>query len=340
MAAHPKALIAIALAVLLAGGGSASVTDQVAQSPSHQVTRIVSLVPAVTEMLYEIGAGRRVVGVSSYDTFPPEVKGLPNVGALLDPNVELILSLKPDLVILYGSQTELKQQLARAGVGTYEYRHAGLAGVTATLRELAVRTGDAESGVHAAARIERGMDAIRRRVSGRPRPRTLLVFGRERLALRGIYASGGTGFLHDMLEAAGGTNVFAEVKRESVQASTEQILAKRPDVILETRAANSAFPSGDRDQELAVWSALASLPAVRSRRVLFLFDDRIVIPGPRVVQGTTALARALHPEAFAAAGAEPYGATGAERATKRERSEGSASEAPEGTRRAAAGAER
>jgi iron complex transport system substrate-binding protein len=305
MAAHPKALIgiAIAIAALLARDGSAPVDLRIPQSPNHQISRIVSLVPAVTEMLYEIGAGRRVVGVSSYDTFPPEVKGLPNVGALLDPNVELILSLKPDLVILYGSQTELKQQLARAGIGTYEYRHGGLAGVTSTLRELAARIGDAESGAHAAARIERGMDAIRRRVGGRPRPRTLLVFGRERLALRGIYASGGVGFLHDMLEAAGGTNVFAEVKREAVQAGSEQILAKRPDVILETRAANSAFPSGDREQELAVWGALASLPAVRNRRVLFLFDDRIVIPGPRIVQGTNALARALHPDAFVAAGA-------------------------------------
>ena len=299
MAAHPKTLIAIAVAALLALGAAPG--RHAAESTGGQVTRIVSLVPAVTEMLYEIGAGPNVVAVSSYDTYPAQVKALPNVGALLDPNVERILSLKPGLVIVYGSQTDLKAQLARAGIGTFEYRHGGLAGVTATIRELGERTGYAKGAGDVAARIERGIDDIRRKVSGRPRPTTLLVFGRERLALRGIYASGGVGFLHDMLEAAGGTNVFGEVKMQAVQASTEQILAKRPDMILEIRAANSAFPSGDQDEERKVWGVLGSVPAVRNGRVLFLFDDRIVIPGPRVVHGTEALARALHPGAFSAA---------------------------------------
>ena len=101
-----------------------------------------------------------------------------------------------------------------------------------------------------------------------------------------------------MLEIAGGANVFADVKQQAVQASTEQILARRPEVILETRAVNSAWPSGDREAELNVWHAVASIPAVRNHRVLFLFDDRIVIPGPRVVEGTAAMAKTLHPDAF------------------------------------------
>jgi len=323
MAAHKKALTPCAVIVALLTIAAAP-NHQVPQSPNHQIARILSLVPAVTEMLYEIGAGPRVVAVSSYDTYPPEVKTLPNVGALLDPNVERILSLKPDLVIVYGSQTELKQQLARAGIGVFDYRHAGLAGVTSVIRALGRRTGDQARADALAERIERGLDTVRRKVRGRPRPRTLLIFGRERLALRGIFASGGTGFIHDMLDVAGGTNVFAEVKMEAVQASTEQILAKRPDVIVETRAANSAFPTGEQSAELNVWKALGSVPAVKNGRVLFLFDDRIVIPGPRVVEGTEALARALHPDVFKA--------TGAERATKRERSGGSSSEAPERTR--------
>lgn len=258
----------------------------------------MSLVPAVTEILYAIGAGQRVVGVSSYDTYPAEVKKLPSVGALLDPNVERILSLKPDLVVVYGSQQDLKQQLSRAGIGVFDYKHAGLADITATIRSLGERTGDAAASTVLAGSIERSIDGIRARLKDRPRPRTLLVFGRERLALRGLYASGGIGFLHDMLDVAGGANVLEDVKVQSVQLSTEQILAKRPDVILETRAANSAFPMGERQAELDVWKALASVPAVRAARVHFLFDDRVVIPGPRVVEGITVIARALHPEAF------------------------------------------
>ena len=239
-----------------------------------------------------------VVAVSSYDTFPPEVKSLPNVGALLDPNVERILSLKPDLVVVYGSQTDLKEQLSRAGIGIFDYRHAGLADVTGTVRAIGRRVGQVRSAEDVATGIERGLAGIRQQVKDRPRPRTLLVFGRERLALRGIYASGGIGFLNDMLYAAGGSNVFDEVKMQAVQASTEQILAKRPDVVIEARASNSAFPSGDRQSELNVWKALGSIPAVKNGRVVFLFDDRIVIPGPRLVEGTLAIARALHPESF------------------------------------------
>jgi iron complex transport system substrate-binding protein len=294
MAAHLKALISAALALVLL------VLPAEAGSYLQQAHRIISLVPAVTEMLYAIGAGERIVAVSSYDNFPPDVKALPKVGALLDPNVERILSLKPDLVVVYGSQDDLKTQLGRAGIGVFDYRHAGLADVTTTIRSLGERTGDAAKARDVADRIEQGLGAVRARVNGRPRPRTLLVFGRERLALRGLYASGGIGFLNDMLDAAGGTNVFADVKLQAVQASSEQIIARRPEVILEIRAANSAFPTGERSAELKVWQSLAAVPAVRTGRVHFLFDDRIVIPGPRVVEGTEALARTLHPDAFGA----------------------------------------
>src|SRR5258705_9776972 len=89
-------------------------------------TRIVSLVPPLTEMLFAVGAGSQVIGVSSYDDFPPEVASRPRVGALLDPDTERILSLKPDLVIVYGSQTELEAQFKRVGIRVYSYRHGGI----------------------------------------------------------------------------------------------------------------------------------------------------------------------------------------------------------------------
>jgi iron complex transport system substrate-binding protein len=150
MAAHSKALIkllivlAFALAVVPAKAGNHLLTGRLTSDTRLQgATRIISLVPAVTEMLYAIGAGEQVIAVSSYDTFPPQVKQLPSVGALLDPNVERILSLKPDLVVVYGSQTDLKTQMARAGIGVFDYRHAGLRGVTTTIRELGARTGHA-----------------------------------------------------------------------------------------------------------------------------------------------------------------------------------------------------
>src|SRR4051812_13460267 len=122
MSTHKKTLTALIFCAFVSLVGAQTRDSPIARSADSPV-RIVSLVPAVTEMLYAIGAGSRVIAVSSYDGFPPQVKKLPNVGALLDPNVERILSLKPDLVIVYASQGDLKQQLTRRGIGHLHYRH-------------------------------------------------------------------------------------------------------------------------------------------------------------------------------------------------------------------------
>ena len=260
---------------------------------AHQApTRIVSLVPAVTEMLYALGAGDRVVGVSSFDKFPPEIEKLPKVGALLDPNLDRILSLKPDLVVLYHSQTDLQAQLKRATIDAYSYRHAGLADVTETIRSVGARVGRKAQGDALANEIESKLAAVRKRFAAGTRPRTLVVFGREKFALRGIYASGGRGFIHDMLTVAGGDNVFADVQREAVQATTELILARRPEVIIELRA--DPMTADEERKERTTWNQLAAGPAVRSGRVHIITDPRTVIPGPRVVEGVEVIADRLH----------------------------------------------
>jgi iron complex transport system substrate-binding protein len=251
--------------------------------------RIVCLVPAVTEMLFAIGAGPQVMAVSSFDTYPPEVANLPRVGALLDPDLERILSLRPDLVVVYGTQVELRQQLDRAGVPQFVYTHARLADVMSTIRDLGTHVGRTEQAHRVAADIETALDDIRTRVADRRRPRTLLVIGREPGTLRGIIASGGYGFLHEMLEIAGGENVFGDVARESVQATSELVLARRPEVILEIRGS----PVSD-DRARAAWSALSSVPAVRTGRIHIIGDQRAVVPGPRIAEGTALFAQALH----------------------------------------------
>ncbi|HEX7021205.1 MAG TPA: helical backbone metal receptor, partial [Gemmatimonadaceae bacterium] len=264
-------------------------------APSAPPTRIVSLVPNVTEMIFAIGAGDRLVGVSSFDEYPPEVKRIARVGALLDPDLERIFALRPDLVVVYASQRDLEKQLRGAGIDTFSYRHGGVSDITAVMRELGKRLGIDARADAAATKIEADLDRIRARVGGRGRPRVLLVFGREKGALRGIYASGGYGFLHDLVAIGGGENVFADVKRESVQASTEMILARAPDVIVEIHGGEVLSPEAAA-REARVWSALSSLPAVRNHRVYVLSGQDLVSPGPRIVQAAARIARAIHPE--------------------------------------------
>jgi iron complex transport system substrate-binding protein len=296
---NAKSSLRLALVVWLAcvpletWHGSAQVGP--AREAAAAPRRIISLIPAVTEIVYAIGAGPRLVAVGTFDRYPPEVASLPRVGGLLDPDVERILSLKPDLVIVYGTQTDLRHQLERAGVEQFSYKHGGLASVMTTIRELGARLGRGDAAKQVADDLEARLGAIRTRVSGRPRPRTLLVFGREAMSLRGLFASGGVGFLHDMLETAGGTNVFTDVKRESVQMTTELILQRAPEVIVELR--ESVQPN-QINAERAVWNRLASVPAIRDERVFILSDPSLTVPGPRVGDATDLIARTLHPKAF------------------------------------------
>ena len=263
--------------------------------PAPVPTRIISIVPAITEMLFAIGAGPQVVAVSSFDR-APEVETFARVGALLDPDMERVFLLRPDLVVMYGSQVEQHGQLARASIPVFSYRHGGLADITATIRELGVRTGHADQADAVAATIERDLATIRSRVANRPPPRALLVFGREPNAIRNVYASGGVGFLHEMLETAGGRNVFADVPREAAHPSSETILATAPEVIIELRAEGATENVIVR--ETASWQAFSTVPAVRAGRVHLLTGSELVIPGPRVAEVTRRLARLLHPEAF------------------------------------------
>jgi iron complex transport system substrate-binding protein len=295
VAARATRLIAAALAVLALVWSAPRALDQAgAPAPAR---RIVTIVPAITEALFAIGAGPQVVGVGSFDAFPPEVRQLPSVGALLDPNTERILSLRPDLVVVYGSQSDLQRQLERAGIGTYSYRHRGIPRVLETIAELGVATGHQAEAAQLVERLRLRLEAVRTRVSGRRRPLTLLAFERQPGSLREVYASGGVGFLHEMLEIAGGANVFADVDRESVQPSVETLLARAPEVVIEVRAAG-LIDAGDSAETRAAWSILTSVPAVRDGRVHLLQGDYLVVPGPRLADATEAIARALHPEAY------------------------------------------
>jgi len=301
-AGQAKLILRFAIVLLLCGanpsGSRVEACGPQRSAPQpRSAGRIVSLVPNVTEMLFAIGAGAQVVGVSTYDDFPPETKSLPRVGALLDPDTERILSLRPDLVIVYGSQTELEGQFARAGIRVFAYRHSGVENVLQTIRDIGRLTGHVADGDRVARDLRAQLDSTRARLRGRPRPRTMLVIGRDAAALRGIYVSGGVGFLHELLDIAGGDDVFGDIKREAVQPSNETMLVRAPDVIIELHPGDPP-PAETLQKERAVWKLLASVPAVRNGRVHLLYGGYLVTAGPRLARAADAFARVLHPEVF------------------------------------------
>jgi iron complex transport system substrate-binding protein len=288
---------AVLLAVSASPKAGTTATATAVQAPTPVPRRIVSLIPATTEMLFAMGAADRLVGAGNYDRFPPEVDKLPRVGGLLDPDTERILALRPDLVIVYATQTDLRARLDRASVPYYSYEHRAMPDIMQTVRALGARIGAAEAAERVAGGMERSLADIRRAVAGRPRLKTMLIFGRDPGTLRGVLASGGYGFLADLLDVAGSDNVFADIKQQSVQASTEMLLARRPDAIVELRYGDDRR-AVNIDQELSVWNTLPSLPAVRNHRLYLLVGDEFVVPGPRIVNAARRLADALHPGAL------------------------------------------
>ena len=213
-------------------------------------------------MLFAIGAGDRVVASAASTSSRPRSRRSPRVGALLDPDLERILlsEARPRCRL---RQSDRSADAARTREDPDVRLHAtpGSPMSRHTIRDArqANRTSAKE-----ARQLRRGhraaLDDLRRRVSAATEAADAdLVFGRETSALRGIYASGGIGFIHDMVEAAGGENVFADVEAQAVQATTELILARRPEVILELRA--------DRDR--------ARRGAQRARRL----DSSASVPG-------------------------------------------------------------
>jgi len=125
----------------------------------------------------------------------------------------------------------------------------------------------------------------------------MVVMGRDGGALRGVYVSGGIGFLHELLDIAGGDDVFGDIKREGVQPSNETMIVRAPEVILELHSGDQP-PADALQKERTAWTLLASVPAVRTGRVHLLYGGYLLAAGPRIGRAAEAFARVLHPDSF------------------------------------------
>lgn len=255
--------------------------------------RLVSLAPSITEAVFALGLGDRLVGVTSYCRYPPEAERLPRIGGYLTPSYEALVAARADLVIALPEHDALRPQLDALGVEVLHVDHRRVAGIVDGLRAIAARCG-ADNAEPLLAELHERLARAERTVQGRRPPRTLAALGikGDRAGFRSVLG-GGAGSLHDDLVArAGGASVLADSPVPYPSLSAEGLLRLDPDVIL-------AFAPGRGDpaQLLEEWSGLSLLRAVRARRVHVFTEPFLSVPGPRLVRHVEALARALHPEA-------------------------------------------
>lgn len=252
--------------------------------------RIVSLAPNITEILYAIGAGPRVIATTSFCTYPPDAANTTKIGDTQRPDVERILALKPDLVLVStASQLEsISDRLGALGVPTVVTTAKGVDGVLASIERIGVATGDAAAATDVAAKLRARIETVRAAVAGRPAPKVFAIVGNEPL-----FTTGKGTFLDDLIRLAGGASITADETTEWPQYSAEAVIAKAPDVMLVPLVSH-----GFAVQDSGVPSSIAETPAVRNDRIVKIDGDLLMRPGPRLVDGLEQLAKALHPEAY------------------------------------------
>jgi len=258
--------------------------------------RVVSLAPSLTEIVFALGRGDWLVGVTDFCDYPPEARFKPKIGGPMTPDLERVVRLQPDLALATaeGNPRDVVAQLARLHIPVFAVKPEGYAGILASV-EAVGRALRAERGAAALVQdIQGRVAAIRRAVAGRPHPRVLYLVWTDPLIV-----AGPTTYIHDLIEMAGGGNVVRERSVPYPRLSWEEVVRAAPEVILVASHGNGS----DRPSIGEVWRGWQSVPAVRSGRIIGVPGDTIHRPGPRVVEGVERLARAIHPEAFARLGA-------------------------------------
>lgn len=278
------AVIPLLMSVLSAGGRPAVAG----------VGRIVSLAPSVTEILFALGVGDRVVGVSTHCDYPPQVAGRTRIGTFLSPNVERILAQKPDLVIGVpspGNRTSVAD-MQGLGLRVLVVAPEGVASILASIRAVADAVGVPAEGERLVEELQRDLQRIGAVVATASPRRVLMLVGREPLV-----AVGAGSYLDELLRLAQATNVAATAQGRWPNVGLEFVLDAAPEVIIDAAMGSERT---DDDARQTFWASFPVIPAVRDGRVYGYPRLELLRPGPRVAQALEGIAQVVHPEVFSA----------------------------------------
>jgi len=272
-------------------GPSREITDDAGRRVSvpAQVDRVVSLAPNLTEIVFAVGAGNRLVGRTSYCDYPPEAKAIAEVGDTIHPNLEPIIALKPQVVLVStASQLEVfTQQLQGQNIAVFVTDPHDLEGVFRSIEQIGEIVGEKDRANQLVQKLRERTNAVEQAVKQKPPVRVFYQASGEPL-----YTAGRDSFVTDLMRRAGATSVTADVPGAWPKYSNESALAARPEAII--------LPTGGSmgAANATVVEALRQSPAVLNGRVYKINDDYLARPGPRLVDGLEEMAHALHPDAF------------------------------------------
>jgi iron complex transport system substrate-binding protein len=284
--------LVLAAAVLGRGAAAGEVRDMLGRRVAlpDGPLRVVSLAPSATEIVYALGLADRLAGVTDYCDFPADAKKKPKIGGFYTPNFEVILTLKPDLILatsIEGGREETFRGIEALGVPVYVLRPVDFSAVLDSIDRVGRLLGADAAGARLSRAMREEADGIARALRGAPRPRVLYVLWGNPLIVPGRDT-----LITDLIQRAGGESVTGDEGAAYPRLSLEEAVARRPDLIVVAQHGETSV-----DRRLAEWQHLAVLPAVRHGRVHPIDGDLIHRPGPRIIDALRLLARMFHPRA-------------------------------------------
>ena len=266
---------------------SRMLTDELGRTvvlPDHP-HRIVCLVPSIVDDLYSMGVGDDVVAVSEYTKIPPQAEKKPKIGAPMNPSLESIVALHPDLVLGSGDMNHVQtaSQLESYGIPVFMVNPHGIAGIYTSITSLGKALNRESDAARLVINLQAREKAVRNRVQGKPSVRVFMPVWYDPIVTIGNHA-----FITELIEAAGGASITSDIAQEWPQVSLEAVVARHPDALLLVRNSKMSL------SELAGRPGWGALSAVRLGRVYYA-DNRIDLPSPAAIDALEDLAKQFHP---------------------------------------------
>lgn len=252
--------------------------------------RIVSTAPSLTEMLFALELGERVVGATTYCNYPEAARTIPRIGDFASPSLEAILRQRPDLILVLKGRGQLERNLRALRVPILALGHETLRDILDSIRLLAKATGADQRGERLAAEISGQMEEVAKRRRNGPRPQVLFLVGRNPGSLSHLYAAGPRSYLGELIRLAGGENFVRDLRSPYPKVTVEEVMRRNPDVIIDMSMAHGESPGWEASPDLAeLWARFSGLQAVGKERIHTVSDDVFLLPGPRVAQAVLRL---------------------------------------------------
>lgn len=264
---------------------------------ARRAARIISMAPSITETLFALGLGDRVVGVTDYCNYPPEASHKPSVGGYLNPNYEAIVVLRPDLVVTLAGVATRSPAFDKLGLNTLTLNHTSVDGILDSFEAAGAACGASDEARRIVEDIRARIERIQRKTAGLERPSVMFVVERasEGGSLEEVCIAGHDGHIDRIIELAGGRNVYTEGSARFPVISLEGILKMNPQVVIDM-CPILAIGRDDPEAVAADWKPYGQIEAVAAGRVHVVTADYAFVPGPRFILLVEELARLIHPE--------------------------------------------